>query len=158
DPDAGSARLAELKVVAAPGVVPAGGLDIAWPELGGHVVRAVGLGDQAITGEAAIWPMDERGTFPRDRVPAAALVHAFLSDRASHIDGIAWHERADGPPEERMRVVEVAASTEGPLGPWIPLGRWQLDAADGEPPTLRLPSPLWARALSFRVVEPAAGA
>lgn len=150
-------RLAEFGVIAAPDfVLQRDGFDIALPVLGGHVVRAKGFGAQALTGEGAAWPGERPVIIPADRIVTPEWVLGFLDGRSARIAALTWHEREDTPAEQRIREVEVLAGPDGPLGPWVSVGHWRLDA--DPTPTLTLPEPVWARALSFRVIDPPAGA
>ena len=151
-PDAAAMALAEVKVIAAPGA-SLGDMDLMARPLGGHLVWHRGFGQQMLTGESAAWPGQNHVAVADPREGEVAWALGFLNGRAARIDRLEWQAWPDLAPEEQMRVVEVSASSAGPLGPWTPLGRWDVGAA----PSFALPEPVWARALAFRLVEPADG-
>lgn len=147
-------RLAEFLVIASPTfVLRDEGFDIGLPTLGGHVVRGVGFDEQVLTGEGAVWPGDRPTVLAAERLLPPEWIIGFQDGRAAKIAALTWIERPDTEADHGIDVVEVSASIDSPLGPWIPLGSWRV----GEEPKLVLPTPVWARALSFRVVEPASG-
>lgn len=149
-------RLAELEAIAEPGVVlDAEGFDIARPDLGGHVVRASGFGEQILTGEGTQWPGPNPIYLPTERSEAAEWVIGFRNGRAAQLAAIVWHERSDAVAEERIRKVAVATSLAGALGPWSEIGSFELGDAPDSP--LVLSAPVWARAVRFTVLEPAEG-
>ncbi|MEO9229028.1 MAG: VWA domain-containing protein, partial [Devosia sp.] len=150
------ARLAEFEVIATPDFLTGEkGFDIGSPVLGGHIVSAAGFGQQELTGDRAAWPGDRPVLSPADRTASPQWAIGFLDGRSASVATLTWHERSDTPPEQRIENVEVFAGAAGPLGPWVSLGRWQVGASTDE--TLVLAMPVWARALSFRVVDPTAG-
>jgi len=151
-PDVAAMALAEVKVIAAPGV-SLGDMDLMARPLGGHLVWHRGFGRQMLTGEAAAWPGQDHVAVADPREGEVSWALGFLNGRAARIDRLEWQAWPDVAPEAQMRVVEVSASSAGPLGPWTPLGRWDVAAAPG----FALPEPVWARALAFRLVEPADG-
>lgn len=151
-------RLAELQAIAIPEfVLDPAGLDIADPALGGHIVWAFGLGEQILTGEAAIWPTSPVYIdFISESVEPPGWVFGFRDGRAAALRTIIWHPRGDVPPAEQIRRVAVAASIAGPLGPWQEVGTFEL--SEGSNPTqLDLPAGLWARALRFTVRNASSG-
>lgn len=142
-------RLAELEVIADPAFSLGEGFDIADRALGGHVVRAAGVGDVVLTGEATVWPASSPVYLPSDRLEPAEFVLGFLNSRAARVRKIVWHSRTDIPAEERIQQVSVDASPDGALGPWTPLGTLSMGTADEQ--SIELASPMWIRALRFTV-------
>ncbi len=145
-------RLAEFEVIADPTfILEPSGFDVAATALGGHVIRFAGFGDQSLTGEDAVWPGDRAVILPADHAVDPSFVIGFLDNRAAQISALTWVDRSDTPADERIGEVEVSASIDGPLGPWVSLGRWQVNGPSAAA-QFTLAAPTWVRALAFHVV------
>jgi hypothetical protein len=145
----GSGRmLGEWKVVARPdqNPFPDRRVNLADPELGGHVVRAKPLISQRWD-DALLLP-DSADVGVRVN-PGATLewVIGFHHNRAAQIDGIEWVDVADPGSRTTLAEVEVAVSLDSPLGPWQPIADWQLDG--GTEKRLDFDAPVWARFVRF---------
>ncbi|HSM27725.1 MAG TPA: VWA domain-containing protein, partial [Thioalkalivibrio sp.] len=145
----GSGRmLGEWKVVARPdqNPFPNRRVNLADPELGGHVVRAKPLISQRWD-DALLLP-DSADVGVRVN-PGATLewVIGFHHNRAAQIDGIEWVDVADPGSRTTLAEVEVAVSLDSPLGPWQPIADWQLDG--GTEKRLDFDAPVWARFVRF---------
>ncbi len=152
--------LAEWKVITSPGSQPLGAasFDLAEPRLGGHVVWASPPYGESESDFDAI--LD--GSRPvMVTVPAAStprFVIGFHHGRAAKIVRLEWRETERPVPAfepERLSEVEIEVSTESPLGPWRPLGRWTLPGEPGDAKPFVLPSPVWARYVRFSAPSPA---
>jgi hypothetical protein len=144
----GSRGLGEWKVITRPGVDISGGagFNLADPALGGHVVRAEPLISQRWD-DAILQPESARA---RVRVRAGKhleWVVGFHHNRAARITGFEWLDSPGGNAAERIPSVEVAVSTDSPLGPWTHVASWTL--AGGGPKRLALDAPAWARFVRF---------
>lgn len=150
----GGVNMGEFKVVAVPGMHPfeEPGFNLAEPRLGGHVVWSNPLHRpqaQILTEEA------EGENMHLDHINSNVWVVGFHHQRAAQIAELQWvqtPEQRDG--QSLMSKVQVAVSTESPLGPWTPLEAWTLDTAAGSTSTLHLPEPVWARYVRFTNTEP----
>ncbi|MEX1336167.1 MAG: VWA domain-containing protein [Candidatus Limnocylindrales bacterium] len=150
----GVVALGEWKVIAEPGTVPESmPANIADPVRGGHVVRVEpfsgGLGGwyQMLDEELRRQELrvDRDAIPPQDRFE---LVIGFQDGRAAQITELRWQDPEGSEEEARLTGVAVDASIDGPLGPWEPLGDWQLDrGSDGSVTPFRLKAPAWARYL-----------
>jgi len=157
NPSTTVATLAEFQVIATPDfVLEPAGFDVGDPRLGGHVIRTINFGDQAWTGEGAIWPGENAVYLPVNRAGPSEWMIGFRNGRAAEVAAFVWHERPDTPPDQRMRQIAVAASIDGPLGPWQDIGIFELAGGD-EAQLLSYAAPTWARVLRFTVLEPDEG-
>lgn len=150
--------LGEWKVVATANLDLAGdlGFDIANAVHGGHIVWA----NPAISTDwdSTILTETSEGQIVRlAGGQSLEWVIGFKDDSTADITMIAWQVAADVAPDMRIAVVDVAASTTGPLGPWLPVGQ----IVTGDDPTalrtLKLESPASARFLRFTVPATAEG-
>ena len=149
--DGGAAALGEWKVVAEPGAVPdVMPADIADPTRGGYIARelpAVGSWDR----EYHMLDDDlHRYTVsvPREGLDPGRveLVIGFQEGRAAQITGLGWTDPEGTVLDERLDAVRVEVGLDGPLGPWTPLGTWDLARSeDGSVAPFSLPHPTWAR-------------
>lgn len=157
DPGCDAVTLADVGLIAAPDWRPAGGLDLAQPALGGHVVLARALGGKA-TRENPFgggWNVDfltEGGT---ETLPPASdavgtkveVVVAFASNRAARIAAVDWVGSAkDG---ARLVSIDMATSLTGPAGPWTDAPPLPAPPHGVTTARLSLAQPLWARAVRF---------
>jgi len=147
--DGTSGYVGEWKLIAADSYSP-GELNLAAPELGGHVVRSepyLGAGDTKI-----LVAGNDRG----DRLDLRDLadfsfVVGFNDDRAAQVTRLVWTERQESLADASMAfpVVNVEVSLAGGSGPWEPLAEWHLVRDGAGVATLTLDSPVWARYLRF---------
>ncbi len=146
-----AAVLGEWKVVAEPGTVPDGmSADIADPVRGGHVARSLpSLGNWDRERQVLDDDLHRNVyTIPREGIGAGTfdLVIGFQEGRAAQIDGLTWTDPEGSKEDQRLDAVRVETSLDGPLGPWTPLGEWQLTrAANGSVSPFDLAQPVWAR-------------
>ncbi len=125
--------------------------NIAAAGLGGHVVwsdplissRSVMLadpdfGDNAGRSEVSV---REGGALPEWTV-------GFHHNRVARISSLEW---LDNDREQNVTALQIWTSTESPLGPWEPLGDWQLERTDGRA-GMTLAEPVWARFVRFQVL------
>jgi len=146
----GSRRmLGEWKVVARPGQnpFPDRRLNLADPELGGHVVRAQPLISRSWDDVLLLPGSADTGV----RVNAGDTLEwviGFEHNRAALIDGIEWLDVVDPGNRLTLGEVEVAVSLESPVGPWQPIADWPLDGAAEK--RLNFDAPVWARFVRFK--------
>ena len=135
-------------------------VNLADPQLGGHVVRA-----NVWTGMSG--PLEGPASGPGEGRPHVSvdgetgpleMVLGFHENRAAMIESLQWQDyelRTNN--HVYVPAVAVYVSTESPLGPWEHLTDWQLDRSDspaeGAPAelSLDLAEPVWARFV--RLVE-----
>jgi hypothetical protein len=143
-----SIGLGELKVIARPGfdISKGKGLNLADPFLGGHVVwsrpqiSGAGWDTQILTPE-------EENPHVRPRAgEAMEFVLGFHHNRAAQVTRLEWVESSKVKEAARIESVSLSVSLDSPLGPWHPIGDWQLSSGGGIR-TLELDSPVWARFL-----------
>ncbi|MBN7825104.1 VWA domain-containing protein [Bowmanella dokdonensis] len=157
--DAGSpsARLslAEVKVIAAADVRPFGqqGINLADPNWGGHVVRALpqayGYGNL----EAMLTDKEDADILPYRKGDVAPVewVIGFHHNRAARLQGFSWREQSKPLPRgiRAIEDIEVSVSLTGPLGPWQSLGRWPVPSEPGQQASIEFEEPVWARFVKF---------
>jgi hypothetical protein len=141
--------LGEWKVVARPGDNPFPGrrLNLADPELGGHVVRARPLISQRWD-DVLLLPESADTAVRVGAGEALEWVIGFEHNRAALLDGVEWLDAVDPGSRLTLGAVEVAVSLESPAGPWEPIADWQLDRAGTL--ALAFDTPRWARFVRFR--------
>ncbi len=145
----GDVVLGEWKVVAQPGVVPDQmPTNIADPIRGGHVVwmqpqaSSQDEADRLLTDDPAEYPA--RPSAKSGDVPVAVI--GFHADREALLTSLEWLDPVDTDPTLRIRHVDVDISTAGPVGPWVPVGGWDLKrAGDGSVNPFTFDSPTWVR-------------
>lgn len=145
DGGSGPAQLSKLSVLVPPTALP-DAFDLARRELGGHIITAAPA-NAPLSGEGTVWP-GTPVTFTADAGGQPFWIMGFHDGRAARIGRIALSLDAAAPDDARIARLGVEASTDGPLGPWQPLGEMRLDAGDAE---LIPGEPVWARALRFTV-------
>jgi len=142
--------LGEWKIIAQPGAALASSqrFNIADPAVGGHVAWSepnISLKwDQDILTETV-----ER---PSALVPSGATaewVVGFEQQRAAQITELVWVESEKSEPERRFSSITLSASLDSPVGPWVPLGAWNLDKQPGLTKLFTFEQPVWARYLRF---------
>lgn len=141
--------LAEWKVIAVPGAKALGEkpLNIANPELGGHVVWSSWnfSGQQLMLTEA-----DEASSTTVEKLTPIEWVVGFHHNRAAGITHLQWVESVKTANYyRRPDMVSVAGSMEGPNGPWQPIADWQLKRNAEGMAELVLEKPTWVRFVRF---------
>ena len=140
--------LGEWKVVAEPGIEPDPmPRNIAAPSRGGHVVRYtpfaqdLGPGYRMLDGDLA----PERLTVRPAGAGFEAIV-GFAEGRAAQIERLVLRDPDGSDPTLRLEAIEVEVALDGPLGPWQPVGTWELARGDsGVAPPFVFDEPRWAR-------------
>ena len=148
--------LGEFKVIAAPGFDPFGGegVNLAEPELGGHVVWSR-------PGISTAWDhaiLTDKEENPNARPSADEIgqpfewVVAFHNNRAAQIESV---EVRAGEVANKVELDEVtlSASLDSPVGPWQEIATWSRTASGH---TLILDAPVWVRFLKFTGPTPEA--
>jgi outer membrane protein OmpA-like peptidoglycan-associated protein len=152
-----AASLGEWKIIADPTATTGISLDLADPSRGGHVVAAIPAIGQAPNdlrrvlgaGGDSLVVKVEKGVTPQ-------LILGFQDDRAAQIRRIEWVEQPGPSTAPGLKTVAVSVSTEGPVGPWKELTRWQI-ALDGKGrAAFDLSEPVWARFVKFAAAAPVA--
>lgn len=142
-----AAYLGEWKLLAED-LAPFGELNLAQPELGGHVVRSEPLladyGNHVIGGAVeARRPLDLRDA------PGLSFVVGFHHGRAAQVSRIEWHDSGseDLGSGGRFEQVTVEVSLAGPIGPWRPVAEWRLERNAEGVAVLNFDAPTWVRYL-----------
>ena len=145
--------LGEWTVIAAPGEHPfaAAGFNLADPELGGHVVRSQPL---FRTSKMVLTPEDDTHAMYLDTTNPNEWVIAFRHNRAAQISRLEWVQPVETGSTRLLTSVDVSISTESPLGPWTPVGTWNITAGSGTTTSFDLKQPAWARFVRFTTTEP----
>lgn len=141
--------LGEFKVVAEPGFVPKHleRRNLAAPELGGHLVWADPWIRQSGFDKALLIKDDKGHTLKLSDDPAATVVLGFHHSRAARIAAMSFDKLTKVSAGTDVKRVAIARSDSSPLGPFEPVGEWDLDAGES---TIELEQPVWARYLRFR--------
>ncbi|GMQ88024.1 MAG: hypothetical protein BMS9Abin08_1242 [Gammaproteobacteria bacterium] len=150
-----SLGLGEFKVIAKPGIdISAGkGFNLASPALGGHVVWSRPQLSVANWDEEMLL---EDGKFYQQRVKAGQSLEwvvGFHHDRAAQISSLEWVDSTGIKADRKVEKVTVAVSEDSPVGPWQPVGDWDLSST-GSPSVFTLDTPVWARFVKFTVAAP----
>lgn len=146
--------LGELKVIAAPGFDPFGarGINLADPELGGHVVWSkpgISTGwDDAILTDQEENP-NARPSADEIGAPFEWVV-AFHNNRAAQIESVELRT-GDVGTKTALDEIKVSASLDSPVGPWEEVAAWSRSASGD---TLMLDAPVWVRYLKFSGATP----
>src|SRR5690606_36759384 len=122
------------------------GLDLATPELGGHVVwsrplLSAGDFEDLLTGAGAIGRVDLAFE------DAFSFAVGFQGTRAAMIRSISLTQ-PEAAAEQLFDTVEIAVILTGAVGPWRPLTEAELRAA-GTTTSIDLAVPSWARYVQF---------
>ena len=157
EPSSNRLNAAEWKVILQPGhdLSAGNGFNIAAREFGGHVA----------------WDWPPKPYMPTGIVVEDGTAHSahlarsdtkdyvigFNENRAAQITRVEWKYADDTAPEYRnFANVAVSASTDSPVGPWLPLG--EIDLADGRVEgRLDLAQPTWARFVRFTATRKEGG-
>jgi hypothetical protein len=145
-----STGFGELKVIARPGTdISAGkGFNLADPTLGGHIVwsrPAIDLGG---------WDLKllrDEDKWQRLRLKDGQtqdFVIGFHHARAAQINRIEWLDAEKAEDARKLRQVALSVSSNSPIGPWTPIGNWDLTNS-GSPAIFELEQPVWARYVKF---------
>lgn len=143
------AYIGEWRLIAADPTLLSEG-DLTAQHLGGHHVWSRPLLNSRGQGMFAPGGRVERVDL-RDH-DSLTFVLGFHNGRAARVAALEWTDSVDA--AERFERVAVAASTEGPAGPWTPVGEWDLTAAPGQIMRVELEEPVWARFLRFTAPRP----
>ncbi|MHA3980473.1 VWA domain-containing protein [Halovulum sp. GXIMD14794] len=145
----------EIQMIAVPGTHPEGlpPINAGDPALGGHVVHtAPNLGGDWNSTLLVAEP--DRTNRPWSvKTGKVEQVVAFHQNRAALLSGVAWV--GDPDEEGRLPEAEVSVSTDGPSGPWQPVGALPSPGAGELRTDLRFEAPVWARylRLTYRIPE-----
>jgi hypothetical protein len=126
----GQLTLGEWKVIARPGldITNGKGLNIAKPELGGHVVWA----SPRISGDRDLVILTEKADSKSISLNAGQQVDwviAFQHERAARITRMEWADTDGVKPEQKIKKVKVFTSMNSPVGPWELLTDWDVGAS-----------------------------
>ncbi len=81
-----------------------------------------------------------------ERTDRVSWVLGFQDGRAAQVTELQWQVPAGSSLNAHLKRLEVATSMEGPLGPWTPLGSWDVEAdTSGSVAPFTLEAPTWAR-------------
>jgi hypothetical protein len=145
--------LGEWKLVAAEDTF-VGRINLADPELGGHVVWSDPL-VQTNNSDHAILNEEPNGSQIDARfIDEITWVVGFHHTRAAQIEEIVWVEQERSNEEDRFERVVVQASLAGPVGPWRDLAEWELQRDAAGMATLTFDAPEWVRFLRFTAPKP----
>jgi hypothetical protein len=135
--------LGEWKVIADPSAsIYPKGLNIADPGLGGHLVwHSIGVSDQLLSGTSRRSSTKMFSDRPNE------WVVGFRDDRMARIAALEWEHGGDKG-RKRLSQVRLAASRNGPIGPWESMGEWQINAKE-KVSRFSLKAPVWARFIRF---------
>ncbi len=145
DPDCSRFFLPEVQLIAKPGWTMPGPLNIANPDLGGHVVYATdsfsgSWNVDLLDSDRGVHNFRERDERWPDTVDA---VIAFEQDRAAQVSRILWRNAEARTPSFPFATVYV--STDTPNGPWQQAGVLPAPAEGALQSVLDLETPVWAR-------------
>jgi len=148
------ASLGEWKVVAIPGVHPFGAerFNLADPAIGGHIVWSEPLLPESTTRAILSTEIEH----PRQRLDALnpnRWVVGFHHARSARLTSLEWVQSPTRYKSPYLSRVQVAVSSDGPAGPWSPLGTWALDPTPGSTTVWELHDPVWARYVRFSTSE-----
>ncbi|MDT8321431.1 MAG: VWA domain-containing protein [Xanthomonadales bacterium] len=146
--------LGEFKVVADPAFNPWPGkrLNLGLPGYGGHVAWSKPL----ITAHHAMGLLSEEAESPSwrvDHLNSNEFVVGLHHGRAALIRELQWLP-VDKSGHAHPGWIQVFASMDGPIGPWKPLGRWELGGGPSQPRVFSLEEDTWVRFLRFSTTEP----
>ncbi len=154
----GYIAMGEWQVIASPSWDPGATLNIADPIQGGHVVWV----DPGASDPWQTVVMLTEGTEPQPWKPyleagtTVRWVVGFQDDRAAQVTELEWVDPEASDPAMRFTDLAVEVSTDDALGPWVPVGEWQLErAADGSVSPFVFAAPTWARFIRFTGQGPA---
>jgi Mg-chelatase subunit ChlD len=154
-------RLGEWKVVASPEWRPSSEpVDIADPGLGGHVAWVDPQPGDFGSLDRMLDAADASGgwlSFDPEQTSSVSWALGFQDGRAARVIELGWSDPIPSEPALRLRRLDLVASIDGPLGPWAPLGTWELERdASGAVAPFRLEAPTWARYIRMtgRIPEP----
>ena len=146
--------LGEFKVIADPTDNPwrEADLNIGLPRLGGHVVWSSPLIAQGHA-EGLLSDESDHPAWKMDHLNSNVFVVGLHHGRAALLRELQWVPPVNNN-GKRLTWMQVSASMESPIGPWIQLGRWELKEDPGQTSVFRLDNPAWARYLRFTNSEP----
>ena len=144
-------NLGEWKVVATPGWQPiSGALDLADVRAGGHVTWMTPQPESSALMASILDEDPSARSLPIEAGTGLEWVIGFQDDRAALVSSLDWRDPVPSNAATRLGRMDVWVSLDSPLGPWQPLGTWQLErAADGSITPFVLETPSWVRFLRF---------
>jgi hypothetical protein len=149
EPSSNRLNAAEWKVILEPGHDLSGGkgFNIADKDFGGHL--AWDWPPKPYKPNSVVVEDDQKTGAHMLRGMTKDYVIGFNENRAAQITRVEWKHADSTPLEYRnFATVAVAASTESSVGPWQPLG--EFDLSDGRVEgSLELAAPTWARFVRF---------
>lgn len=147
-------NLGEWKVVLQPGYDLSGGMgyNLADPVLGGHLVWDTPA--EFYSPNGILEEGKNTGDIATRRIERYEYAIGFHQNRAARIQRVEWVNPEGLQPDKALAKVQVAVSTESPVGPWTPIGDLQ-PASGAAPAVLELERPLWARFVRFTGIAPA---
>ncbi len=149
----GPVELGEWKVVAPPGFAPPGVIDLADPVRGGHMVASEPPFQSG--GELLTEQEEDLRQVWLDVEDSQSLVIGFADSRAAQLTGLTWRDMPGVDPATLVDAIEVSLALDSPMGPWVPLGTWQLDRSpDGSAAPFSLRAPVWARYIRLVIPGP----
>jgi Mg-chelatase subunit ChlD len=139
--------LGEWKVIAAADTsLQNTGLNIASPELGGHVVWRSFKASDYIVSELLTGSKRNNIAYLFNDLPNEWVI-GFQHNRMAKITKLEW-EANQKPYKKTLEKVRLAVSQDGPSGPWQPLGEWKLNSQNAIS-TYSFKTPIWARFIRF---------
>jgi|GEM_PF-4789654 len=149
----GPVCLGEWKVIALPeqGLV-AGGLNIADPELGGHLVRSYPALTMQRQREMLSEAVEKHVEVPLEVDRPNEWIVGFQHDRAALIDEFQWIDTSAGYGKKLGNIDVFSGMTL--FGPWKKAGSWHLLHRPGQLDILKLKTPVWARYVRFVTSDP----
>lgn len=124
------------------------GLNLADPDLGGHVVWS-----EPMLGSNILVPDRRTGRSDVRQYDGLTFAIGFQHARAALVSQLVWTESEAGlaAADGRVEYVIVEASVSGAAGPWEVVAEWQLERDAGGVARLQFEEPVWARYLRFTV-------
>lgn len=145
--------LGEWKIIASPeqGLF-AGGLNIAQPELGGHLVRSYPALTMNKQREMLSEAVEKHTDVSLEVDRPNEWIVGFQHDRAALIHEFQWIDTSAGY-GKKLSNIEVFSGMNL-FGPWEKAGSWHLMHRPGQPDILKLKTPVWARYVRFITSDP----
>ena len=143
--------LGELKIIAKPGIdISHGqGFNLADPALGGHVAWSKPpITPKHWDSKKLLSNEDEWQRLRLKPGQTQDFVIGFHHVRASQITRLEWLDAEKAEAARKFRRVDLSVSIDSPVGPWEPIGDWDLTST-GSPAVFELDQPVWARYVKF---------
>jgi len=140
----------ELKVIAEPGFDLSGGegFNLADPRLGGHVVWSRPAISVAVWDPVLLSDEQKSQWVRLKKGQTLDFVIGFHHSRSAQLSRIEWLDADKTTEEMKLRQVALSVSNDSPIGPWEPVGDWDLTNS-GAPAAFELEHPVWARYVKF---------